>query len=188
MKKFLFSVVVIALCLLGIAATGNLAYLEDTETSAGNKFTAGTLELGVSGGGNPQSAHYTFGPLEPGDCGSVVYELTNSGTLTGYLDLEGVNISNDGGLLTEAEEAVDPSNNGDLGQELEISVTLGGDVIYSGSLNDFAGSYDVSLPVAPGEIIEMVIAWELPSGSGAETQGDLAYLSFNFELGYQPDD
>ena len=46
MKKILVSVMIIAL-VVGITGVGFAAYFSDTETSSGNAFTAGTLDLQV---------------------------------------------------------------------------------------------------------------------------------------------
>lgn len=66
MRKFILSVLAIILA-LGLAGTGALAYFSDTETSLGNSYNAGTLELKVSDGD----------PATWGDGCSETWVLTN---------------------------------------------------------------------------------------------------------------
>ncbi len=81
MKKILISLSVIA-AVAAIAVGGTIAYFSDTETSSGNTFTAGTLDLtlGESGG-----APITLTNMKPGDSGSGIITVSNVGSLAGKL-------------------------------------------------------------------------------------------------------
>ena len=50
MKKLLLSILAIFL-VIGLVGAGTFAWFQDTETSAGNTFTAGTLDLKIKDGG-----------------------------------------------------------------------------------------------------------------------------------------
>lgn len=78
------------------------AFFTDTETSSGNTFTAGTLDLKVNGVDNP-------GPLvqlsaKPSESvAPVEITLTNTGSNGGVADLHFQNVVNSAGTLTEPE-------------------------------------------------------------------------------------
>jgi spore coat-associated protein N len=80
MKKILISLAIIAVVgAIGFGATR--AYFSDTETSTGNTFTAGTIDLAVDSE-NPwqSSGQYVFGNLEPGDDEDINVTLRNAGS------------------------------------------------------------------------------------------------------------
>ena len=70
MKKILVSVMVIAM-VAGLIGAGISAFFSDTETSTGNTFTAGTLDLQVKdnneGWGDGVTATWTMSNMKPGD-------------------------------------------------------------------------------------------------------------------------
>lgn len=97
MQKVLFSLLLIGI-VAAMAGAGTLAYFTDEETSTGNTFTAGTLDLELS----PWSAYvqhskdgtatggttFTIDNAAPGDSFDVYITLSNVGTLTGvWLDM-----------------------------------------------------------------------------------------------------
>lgn len=89
MKKILVSLSIIGV-VAGIAIGGTIAYFSDTETSAGNTFSAGTLDLKIrdqnEGYGHGVVGTWTASDIKPGD----EYEfsvpfagLFNEGTIKG---------------------------------------------------------------------------------------------------------
>lgn len=88
MKKILFSVMAI-LVAVGLVGAGAFAYFNDTETSTGNTFTAGTLDLKVSdwneGFGDGVTLTWTMSNMKPGvtTVGPFSVLLQNSGTIAG---------------------------------------------------------------------------------------------------------
>ncbi|RLG29440.1 hypothetical protein DRN97_11865 [Methanosarcinales archaeon] len=81
-KGALISVMCIALVAM-TAGAGTLAYFSDTETSTGNTFTAGTLDLKISDGedwGDGVTATWTLSDMKPGDSvsGWVVLDTVGS--------------------------------------------------------------------------------------------------------------
>ena len=86
MKKLLLSILVIFL-VIGLVGAGTLAWFQDTETSTGNTFTAGTLDLKVSdwneGFGDGVSATWVMTNMTPRvtSVGPLSVNLQNSGTI-----------------------------------------------------------------------------------------------------------
>lgn len=79
MKKVLVSLMVITLA-LGLAAAGSFAYFDDTETSTGNNFTAGTIDISI----NPTSGQVVTAPVDetdlvPGVTGFITINVKNDG-------------------------------------------------------------------------------------------------------------
>jgi len=125
-KKILASVFVIGLLALGIG-WGTYALFSDTETSTGNTFTAGTLDLKVDGQDDPNVMHITLSNMKPGDdTGYYKWVLKNVGTLPGKLSVTFSVIINDDNGLTEPESACDttggPHPEGELGQYLKPGI------------------------------------------------------------------
>jgi len=86
MKKLLFSLMACALC-LGMVG-GAFAYFSDTETSTGNSFTAGTLDLKVDGNDDPNIVFLTINNMKPGDSfGYYKWVLKNNGSIPGILSV-----------------------------------------------------------------------------------------------------
>lgn len=117
------------------ASTG--AFFSDTETSTGNTFTAGEVDITISGlaheyNGNQTNAPifapgggFTFGlsDLKPRDEGTITYGLTNSSNEI-HLCAAVVETSNDENARIEPEveagDTTDGPNNGELGQFLSF--------------------------------------------------------------------
>ncbi len=78
MKKILFTVMAVVLC-LGLMGAA-FAYFSDTETSSGNTFTAGTVDLNITG-----QTSITLTNMAPGASASGNITVTNVGTLAGSL-------------------------------------------------------------------------------------------------------
>jgi predicted ribosomally synthesized peptide with SipW-like signal peptide len=126
-KKILVSMMVIGL-VAALAGAGLYAYFSDTETSTGNTFTAGTLDLKVDGqddGGTV--AYYTLSNMKPGDV-TVYYKwvLKNTGSLPGKLSVTFSPITNNENGVVEPEQAAEgqpyASAVGELGQYLKPGI------------------------------------------------------------------
>ena len=80
MKKILISLMAIAL-VIGLVGAGTIAYFSDEETSTGNTFKAGTLDLALTGG-TPLPFQVTSSPgMAPGDTVTGTVTVINNGTL-----------------------------------------------------------------------------------------------------------
>jgi len=114
---------------------GIYAVFSDVETSTGNTFTAGTLNLVPSTSGTGPAGKYTvtaggdgvngkvvFDKLAPGDSGSITWTLTNDGNLDGTLTMPSTVTFAENGS-NEPELAVAENNggsNGDLDEYMGV--------------------------------------------------------------------
>lgn len=150
------------------------AYFDDTEASTDNSFTVGVWalevedgdELEVEGSGKFLQA-YTFQGLNIGDSGTKSWAVTNTGTVTAYVDMSiGVSASGTGHLENY------------LGAQFSISPTGN---IYSGPLRGAGNSYDLNLPLAGGESKAIVLQWLVSSGYIPD-ENDEVRLTVNFSI------
>ncbi|MDP2741325.1 MAG: TasA family protein [bacterium] len=77
MKKILISLSIIG-AVVAMAVGGTVAYFNDTETSVGNTFTAGTIDIAIDGS-NPWTQSHNIGDLKPGETGYINLDITNVG-------------------------------------------------------------------------------------------------------------
>jgi predicted ribosomally synthesized peptide with SipW-like signal peptide len=101
-KKILFSLMTLVL-VIGLTGAGAFAVFSDTETSKGNTFTAGTLDLKVGGQDDPNVVFITLGDLKPGWSNTYTWTLKNVGTLPGYVSIEFSLITNNENGVNEPE-------------------------------------------------------------------------------------
>lgn len=211
-KKLLISLSTIAAVAV-IAVGGTIAYFSDTETSTGNTFTAGTLELTevTTGAG---TGTYTVDPsggingkvlftnMVPGQSGSITWTLKNEGTVNGYLDFEksGTFTTFTVGAEPEAETSVTGNDaiNGDLDSYLGVKLarTIDTTTVY---LLGNAGTYaaasgleavlnaEKDTALNAGKTAVYTLSWDIPSDIPSVDdniiQGDGMGLSLTFELG-----
>jgi predicted ribosomally synthesized peptide with SipW-like signal peptide len=128
-KKKIFiilSVAVVFVLVLAFGAIGVNAWFVDQETSKGNVFEAGTLDLKVDGKDDPEVVHYELGPLKPDDTtigpgawatGALYWTIKNDGNIPGILTAKITNVVNYENGQNEPEALVDPTA-GDLQGEL----------------------------------------------------------------------
>ena len=138
MKKILFSLMAILLA-VGLVGAGAFAYFSDTETSEGNTFTAGTLDLapgsdfvqGETGyyppythctievipGGNGANGQVIFSDIKPGNSGKIYWSVKNIGTIPGLLNMEVTRTADNDNVITEPEDMVDGSLDGSDGTD-----------------------------------------------------------------------
>jgi spore coat-associated protein N len=97
MKKILLSLLTIAL-VSAVAVGATRAYFSDTETSAGNTITAGTLDLKVGGQDGPAVAHVTQTNIVPAAPWTTQrgqgFHLTNAGSVPGTVTATVKNLVN----------------------------------------------------------------------------------------------
>jgi len=134
-KKIIISLSVIGL-VAAIVVGGTIAYFSDTETSTGNTFTAGSIDLKIDNesyyNGEVQTGlgwelrdltdelFFNFSDLKPGDWGEDTISLhvdNNDSWLCASITLT----SNDENDITEPEEELgDSALEGELAQEIEF--------------------------------------------------------------------
>jgi predicted ribosomally synthesized peptide with SipW-like signal peptide len=138
---------VLAAC-LGLLFTA-FSYFNDTEASAGNAFRVGTWAVDVEGGGD--SASCIFQSLVSGDNGTETFTVTNTGTVSAYVD-----------VVTSISE----SGTGNLHDYLMAHLfVLGGDDIYvTAPIRNIGGSYDSNILLSAGESRDITLDWYVKDG------------------------
>lgn len=152
MKKILLSIVgIAAMAAVGVGAT--TAYFSDTETSVGNVFAAGKLDLEL---GATNTLPFNIPNAVPGQSGTSIITLTNTvGSIPGKLNINLTNIVQDENDLTEPEihpgyGTADYPGPGELGLFLEFAAFVdvnkngifdAGDIqiTYNGQQRDYPG-------------------------------------------------
>jgi len=183
------SMMLVALVGLLLGA-GTVTYFSDTETSGGNSFTAGTLDLKVDGNDDSISAYFTVSNVKPGDSGYVEISLSNTGTISGTADIHIKNVMNDPGDTPEPEPT---SDDGELGANLLITILYdangdgdyddtGETIVSDTPLDDLdCTSYDLG-PLPAGASRNLKISWSIPSGTGNEIMDDGVSFDIEFSL------
>ena len=195
MKKILISLMAIAL-VVGLVGAGTMAYFYDTETSTGNVFTAGTLDLKVDGNDDPAVVSLNISPMAPGATGYNTWAVTNTGNIAGNFTLTVGTISNDPGTTPEPEGTPD---NGELSGNLMVILFedtnndgvfgTGDTVLYSDGMGGMAllsgmpGTYNPADPaVSGGSTVYITLRYELPTGTGNEVMDDSSTFNITFSL------
>lgn len=209
MKKILLSLLTMALVSSAVYAATS-AQFSDTETSTGNTFTAGTLDLKVNGA--DEVAHITLADMKPGDGegtgghSSISYQYTfsNTGSLPGKPWVRIENLVSDDNDCNEPEtQAPDTScgaGEGELSQNLFMKVNAPGNTgfVYlnlascspgmkcpltdwNGRTLGFTGEVWEQVP-AGGSTAPMVLEFEVPSTVGNVIQSDNASFDLVFGL------
>jgi len=204
MKKILMSLMTIAL-VIGLVGAGTVAYFSDTETSTGNTFTAGTLDLNLDGG-NVNVVKFTVADTYPGASGGGTWTLLNAGSLAGYVDLENISVANAENYDADTNEAeavddTDTSNatgGGELGAKLDVVLfwddgagggTAGNGIkdgseatIYSDALDSIANNYEANYLLNNGATTYISMTWSIDTAVDNRIQGDSVTLGMTFEL------
>ena len=106
MKKIL-GLTIAFMLLIGMGGIGTWAYFQDTETSTGNVFAAGTLDLKTDDVDGVTQTLYASN-LKPGDSVSGSITLKNVGTVAGStLDLAFSYVESDSGSTNPANMSAD---------------------------------------------------------------------------------
>jgi predicted ribosomally synthesized peptide with SipW-like signal peptide len=194
------------------AGAGTMALFSDTEQSTGNTIQAGTLDLTADGNNGEATTTIDVGPIAPGDGGSKMTTLKNTGTLSGNLNVDfGVLINNENGLEEpekgadgEDDEEGDSDMTGELGRAhaaegahaLDIKAGFGNDgtietVILNSKnkdpRNNISGvtgiEYNPNHSIgSEGAEVDFIVEYSLPSEAGNAVQGDGVEFDVTFEL------
>jgi len=194
-SRILGSIMVVALASLALGA-GTLAYFSDIETSTGNTFTAGTLDLKVDGA-DTNVVKWTVTNFAPGGQQIRVFALKNEGSMTGYLDIENIVVTENENTRIEPEiEGGDTTDAvGELGSVVSINLFIDqngngwydtGDVYIQPNtvIASLPSNYNQNIPIAPGQTIYIAsqVNW-WSSSSDNLAQSDSLTLDLKFELG-----
>jgi len=185
------TIAVLVLAMVAVMSSGMIyAYFNDTETSGGNTFTAGTLDLKVNTVDNPTST-FTVSGVYPGASGSVSVTLTNSGSITGTLTAAIVSVTNAAGTTPEPEAALGTADNGELGAAMTVIMWVDTDgdnaqdageaTLYSGLLGSASGALTVGT-LTSGASTHIGIAYSIPTTAGNEIQGDICTFGIQYVL------
>lgn len=199
-KIRLSALVAVLVLMLALLIGGLYGTFDDEETSVGNVFTAGTLNLVsvISGSGftdnvvvNEQTDgindNVTFGMVMPGDNGTITWTLTNDGTVDGTLALVSTVVCSENGL-NEPETLDDPDGLGDGTGELDdlILCTLyidGADASGEISLAAMEAFLNATVLLDAGQTVVYQLDWRINDATtGNELQSDTAQININFTL------
>jgi predicted ribosomally synthesized peptide with SipW-like signal peptide len=191
MKKIL-GLIVVALLVMGLVGGGTYAYFSDPETSTGNSFTAGTLDLSVDTANPWTGAQFTVSDVKPGDYDVATMTLTNEGNIGGTLTVDLKNLLDSAGTTPEPEPTPD---NGELSANMDIAlwVDANGDgvqdtgetLLYFGKLNAEVGPYTVGA-LDGGATTYVSLSYSIGSDVGNDIQGDISTFDIEFNLVQTP--
>ena len=187
----------LSIMLLATVGGGTWAWFSDTETSANNSLTAGTLDLNIDGG-NIAVTTFTSNNTAPGDSGSGTNELENIGSLDGELDVYvGYINTASGSGGTEFEDGVsnlkgvaemalyidvDQSgtwSSGDIGLKYDGTTYSHPTALdYATIVSYEQVTWDAVETLATSAADDFTILWQIPTSAGNEIQGD----SLNFDV------
>lgn len=192
MKKRLLLALVLVIALV-CGAFGALAYFSDTETSTGNSFTAGTLDLNIDGA-NTNVAKFNISNMKPGDQPTGTYTLKNVGSLPGYIDIHEVVVTDAENNITEPEnEAGDVTAAGELSSLVNLRLYFDNDkdgyystgdvMFFNGKLNTMPASFELDKAIAAGQEIKVNAVLDWWSGASDNLgQSDSMTVGMKFEL------
>jgi spore coat-associated protein N len=190
MKKLLVSLMSMVM-VIAMVGGGAFAYFTDSETSTGNSFTAGTLDLKLNGADAPVVKPIDWANKQPGDSGTYTFNVQNAGSLAGFLNI-GVAQTPSEGTLTEPEQVAETAigHTVNIADEMnfKVTVTIGTGspvVIYNGMLKNYAQSPDdIAFPAnTPGTVL---VEWSIDGPTvGNEIQGDSVLVDMAFNLTQQ---
>jgi len=188
-KKVLASIFIIGLLAFGLGY-GTYSYFSDTETSTGNTFTAGTLDLKVDGADNPLPTYFTVSNVKPSDSGSVVIALSNAGSIDGTAKIHIKDVTNTEGENPEPE--TDKTEPGDLGGVLLMRIQYdanndgdyddAGETIITDEINDLNCVLYTLGPLGAGASRNLKISWSVPTTVGNAIMGDIVTFNIEFSL------
>jgi len=194
MKNILLSLILIVMA-SSTAIGATQAYFSDVETSRGNTFAAGGLDLTIDGV-NTNVVKFTRTGLVPGNQPRGHWVLANAGSINGYLDIQNVTIvSNENGLTDPEVDAGDVT--ADIGELQDVlSLTLffdmdkngwwstGDIMIYDGKVGAMPTSFELDHLMTAGSDVNIQAIfnwWSTPDDNKAMT--DSFELGLDFELG-----
>ena len=184
------------IALLSVTAVGaTKAWFLDTETSNGNSFTAGSLDLNIDGG-NINVVKFTVGNMVPGNQPKSGFLLANVGSVKGYLDIENISVTNNENGRIEPEIAAGDTTDGvgELQDVVNLRLFLdydgngwigtGETVFYNGKVGSLPSNFELNELLNVGSNVRIGAIfdwWTTPDDNKA--MGDDMTLNMTFELG-----
>lgn len=194
-RRVLFGAVGVGLAGAG-AGAGTMATFLDTESSTGNSISAGTLDLKLDGGDSTVT-FLTETSVAPGDSGSSTLQVSNAGSLPGYIDIEVASLTVRENACVGNENSVDGTcgdpgvGDGELQDYLEVRASFqnGPTVFDWGTASNRLAPgtvYDVDYQLDGGSSDTFELEWRLPS-AGDDAQSDGVEFALTFSLDQQTD-
>lgn len=199
MKK-IFGLTIAALLIIGLVGGGTWAYFSDTETSTGNTFTAGTLDLAltdaVEDGTDGETLTYVFSGIAPEDEDWDTLTVQNNGSVDGVLDLSVITVTDDENLPNPESETtggydlsqlltvhmfwdVGADGSFDAGSDTDV---IGTDTTYV-QLSSIPASTDIEYYIENGTETYLTLRYYWPSSANDnDAQGDETTLIFTVNL------
>ncbi len=171
---------------MGVAgATG--AYLSDTESSPGNNFSSGTIDLADNSESWMQTVIFT--DMRPGQTIRKWFVLKNIGTLDiGSIRLSAANVNDPDNLLSQIKVSLIGQADGYPNAYYSPDWTGGATIMpfLSGNGVNILGSYYYSSGtpatiLSPNSRDTVIMDFTLPQTIGSQWQGKSANLDFKFE-------
>lgn len=176
-KKTLLSVLIIGV-IATVAGAGTWAAFSDTETSSGNTFTAGTLDLTL---GASTTTGTDINNVYPGASGSKSWTLSNVGTIPGLLSLQfNVYDATEGTPTT-----INPAGDDTINEALQVQVLVDGNQLYSGSLAGLKTASLDTTALTNGGSSDVTVNWNVPMDTDNGIQGDATGYDVTFTLNQQ---
>ncbi len=202
-KRILINLSIIA-AVSSFAIGATIAYFSDTEVSAGNTFSSGTLDLEMDTGNPATSTVFILSDVKPGDSGSATIKLRNTGTLpkpggppwTSKVYITFENLVDNDVSCPEPEGEIDGTCGsgkvGELSQNLNIRVRDYWGENCTGTprfdeehtLADWVSKSKTFLndDMPSGDVNCIVIDWSVPTSTGNIIQSDKATFDIKFTL------
>jgi len=183
MKKILMSVAVIGF-VGALAAGATSAYFNDTETSAGNTFTAGTIDLKVNDAVNwSASDPITLDNAKPGDVKTTSLKVENAGSIDGTATLAVAVVHNYENGVADPESDVDTTvltEEGELCADTNVTVKDGATVLATAPLSTFTTLNLGAL--AYGKNKTFTVVYEIPGTVDNRIQSDSCVFTLTAAL------
>ncbi|MDA1316770.1 MAG: TasA family protein [bacterium] len=181
---------------LSAGIVGSYAYFTATQSNQNNFFSAGTLDLSVTGDNNQVNEPISIENLgaSPEIQGLKTWEIENTGSLSGRLMIEANNVKNkENGCNDQeinAEPRCDADTVGELGSVVNMTVLLNDTFIMNSTLGadeeyDLGEKWEALDPVImePNETLNLTMKWDVdPETYGNEIQSDSLSFDIKFQL------
>lgn len=185
-KAIAASVAAVALGLTGLGV-GTYAWFVDTEVSANQSISAGTLDLIFNRDAATPDIAVTL--AQPGDGGNVRYDYLNQGSVPGTLsfDIEQTADIDDGCTEPEGIDESSVANQcllpgGELDDNLDITLSNGATSVTKTLTEWVAGDGEVFGTVLGGGVGELTISWSIDQGVNNIIQSDSASFKVHATL------
>ncbi|MCD4761524.1 M73 family metallopeptidase, partial [bacterium] len=200
MKKILFSLLIIG-AVSAMVIGGTMSFFSDTEISAGNTFTAGTIEIGVNGQLH-WSETFTWDDIKPGKDFEIEFEVVNEGVnpLKLWKIIKCVE-TDENGIIEPEQEWYDEFNGGDPKNDIDsaivyemyvdgqLAISRHAGITMSQIKDNYIGLVKLDQPfepgngdgiLYPGESVEVIQRYYMPEGTENWAQSDA--MTFVMEI------